>query len=223
MELNFSYLWRNAHMIVDGVWLTVILAVCAISLGYVFGVLLAVMRRSQYKMLRLIAGAYIEVVRNTPLLVQVFLLFFGLSILGLKLPAMVVAIVAMVLNTVAYTAEILRAGFDAIKPGQWEAAESLGFNRAQTYWYVALLPATEKVYPSLSSQFVLMMLATSITSQISVDELTAVANFLQAQSYRPFETYIVTALLYIALSFVLRTILWLIGRAVFPRLRMHSA
>ena len=223
MELNFSYLLRNTHIIADGVWLTVILSTFAISLGYVFGVLLAIMRRSPYKALRLVAGVYIEIVRNTPLLVQVFLLFFGLSILGLKLPAMIVAIIAMVLNTIAYTAEIMRAGFDAIKPGQWEAADALGLNKAQTYWHVALLPATEKVYPSLSSQFVLMMLATSITSQISVDELTAIANFLQAQSYRPFETYIVTALIYVLLSLVLRAALWAIGRVIFPRLRVQKA
>lgn len=223
MELNFSYLWRNWQMLADGLWLTLVLSVCAIALGYIFGVLLAIMRRSRFAPLRLVAGAYIEVVRNTPLLVQVFLLFFGLSILGLKLPAMIVATLAMVLNTVAYTAEIIRAGFDAIKPGQWEAAESLGFSRAQSYWYVALLPATQQVYPSLSSQFVLMMLATSITSQISVDDLTAVANLLQAQSYRPFETYIVTALLYVLLSFALRFVLWAIGRAIFPRPRHVSA
>lgn len=223
MELNFSYLMRHWTMIADGLGTTVLLSVSAIATGFVLGTLLAIARRSGMPVLSRAAAVYVEVIRNTPLLIQIFLTFFGLSMLGLRLPALLVAVLAMTVNTIAYTSEIVRAGFDSIKPGQWEAAETLGLSKAQAYWYVALLPAIERVYPSLSSQFVLMMLATSITSQISVEELTAVANFLQAQSYRPFETYIVTAVLYLALSLLLRLALWAIGRAVFPRIRASAS
>lgn len=221
MQLNFSYLWSHWDMIARGLWVTTQLSLAAITIGFVLGTLLAVARRSTCRGLRVPVAVYVEVIRNTPLLIQLFLTFFGLSMLGLRLPAMAVALLAMTLNTAAYACEIVRAGFDSIRPGQWEAAEALGLSRAQAYWHVALLPAVERVYPSLSSQFVLMMLATSITSQISVEELTAVANFLQAQSYRPFETYIVTAVLYLILSLVLRVLLWRLGRAIFPR--MHRA
>lgn len=223
MELNFSYLLSHWEMMARGTLVTVLLSVSSIATGFVLGTLMAIARRSSSRILAAAAGVYVEVIRNTPLLVQIFLTFFGLSMLGLRLPAVLVAVLAMTVNTVAYTAEIVRAGFDSIKSGQWEAADALGLSRAQAYWHVALLPAIERVYPSLSSQFVLLMLATSITSQISVEELTAVANFLQAQSYRPFETYIVTAALYLVLSLGLRLLLWAIGRAVFPHTRSATA
>lgn len=223
MELDFSYLQRHWEMIAHGLVVTIVLSISSIAIGFVLGTLMAIARRSSIRILSVATAAYVEMIRNTPLLIQIFLTFFGLSMLGLRLPATFVAVLAMTVNTVAYTSEIVRAGFDSIKPGQWEAADSLGLNRAQAYWHVALLPAIERVYPSLSSQFVLLMLATSITSQISVEDLTAVANFLQAQSYRPFETYIVTALLYLALSLLLRLVLWGIGRALFTRSRAMAA
>lgn len=217
MQLNFTYIISHWELVARGLWVTTQLSVAAILIGFVLGTLLAIARRSSYRGLRIPAAIYVEVIRNTPLLIQIFLTFFGLAMLGIRLPAMLVAVLAMTINTAAYVCEIVRAGFDSIKTGQWEAAEALGMSRAQAYWYVALLPAVERTYPSLSSQFVLMMLATSITSQISVEELTAVANLLQAESYRPFETYIVTAILYLLLSLGLRVLLWLLGRAIFPR------
>lgn len=219
MELDFSYLMRNWEMIARGVWTTTLLASTSIVLGFAAGTLLAVARRSSHRPLRIFAATYVEIIRNTPLLIQIFLTFFGLSTLGLRLPASFVAVVALTINTVAYTSEIMRAGFDSIKPGQWEAAEALGLSRPQMYWHVAFLPALERVYPSLSSQFVLLMLASSITSQISVEELTGVANWLQAQSYRPFETYMVTAAIYLALSLALRAALAAVGWIIFPRQR----
>ncbi|RYE87738.1 MAG: amino acid ABC transporter permease [Hyphomicrobiales bacterium] len=205
--------------LVNGVWMTILLSSSSIALGFVAGTLLAVARRSSLPILRVMTAAYVEVIRNTPLLIQIFLTFFGLSMLGPKLPAALVAVIAMTINTAAYTSEIVRAGFDSIKRGQWEAGEALGLTRLQVYWHVALLPALERVYPSLSSQFVLLMLATSITSQISVEELTGVANYIQAESYRPFETYTVIAVVYLALPLVLRGVLWAIGQVIFPRQR----
>ncbi len=103
--------------------------------------------------------------------------------------------------------------------GQWEAAECLGLSRAQVYWHVVLRPAVERVYPSLTSQFILLMLASSITSQISVSELTGNANYIQGVSFRPMETYIATGVLYFVLALVMRLAFWLIALAVFPRRR----
>jgi polar amino acid transport system permease protein len=219
MELNYSFLTQHIPILRDGLWMTIVLSFSSISLGFVVGTVLAVARRSSYRALRFLTAAYVEIIRNTPLLIQVFLTFFGLSMIGPRLPAALVAIIALTINTAAYTSEIVRAGFDSIKPGQWEAGDSLGLSRAQVYWHVALQPAVERVYPSLCSQFVLLMLASSITSQISVEELTGVANYLQATSYRPFETYTITALLYLALSLALRGLLWGVGQVIFPRQR----
>lgn len=166
-----------------------------------------------------ICGVYVEAIRNTPFLVQIFLVYFGISSLGLSLSAYVVAIIALTINVGAYTAEIMRAGFDSIQKGQWEAAECLGLNKVQSYWHVALRPAVERVYPALTSQFVLLMLASSVTSQISAEELTAAANFVQSETYRPFETYITIALIYLGLSLLMRFCFWAVGQAIFPRRR----
>ena len=132
-------------------------------------------------------------IRNTPLLVQIFLVYFGLASLGLKFSAFTVAVAALTINVGAYTAEIMRAGFEAIPRGQIEAAEGLALSRLQIYWHIILLPAVERVYPALTSQFVLLMLASSVCSQISAEELTAVANYIQSDTYRAFETYIIVA------------------------------
>jgi polar amino acid transport system permease protein len=130
---------------------------------------------------------------------------------------------ALTINVGAYSAEIMRAGFDSIEKGQLEAAETLGLSRRQIYWHVVLKQALERVYPALTSQFVLLMLASSICSQISAEELTAVANFIQSDTYRPFETYIVIGALYILLSILLRILFWALGLAIFRRRRMLEA
>jgi polar amino acid transport system permease protein len=151
--------------------------------------------------------------------VQIFLVYFGLASLGLKLPAVGVALAALTINVGAYATEIMRAGFDSIHKGQLEAAECLALSRRQVYWHVVLLPAMERVYPALTSQFVLLMLATSVCSQISAEELTAVANFIQSDTYRPFETYIVVGVGYVLLSLVMRAGFWGLGMLLFPRRR----
>jgi len=139
------------------------------------------------------------------------------------LNAVTVSMIALTINVGAYSAEIMRAGFDSIEKGQLEAAETLGLTRRQIYWHVILKQALERVYPALTSQFVLLMLASSICSQISAEELTAVANFIQSDTYRPFETYIVVGALYVVLSLLLRVLFWVFGLAIFRRRRNLAA
>lgn len=209
----------NWPRLLDGAWLTVELSVISITLGFVLGTLCAIGRNSSIKPLSWLVGAYVEVIRNTPLLVQVFLVFFGLASVGVRLGAEVAAVIALVLNIGAYTTEIMRAGINSIHPGQIEAAQCLGMSRLHVYWHVVLLPAVERVYPSLTSQFILLMLASSITSQISTEELTATANIIQSETFRSFEVYLVVAVAYLALSFLFRLIFWGIGKLIFVRKR----
>ena len=129
------------------------------------------------------------------------------------------AIAALVINIGAYTTEIVRAGIDSMHKGQIEAAECLALSKLQVYWHVILRPAMERVYPALTSQFVLLMLASSITSQISAEELTAIANRVQSDTYRSFETYIVVAVCYLVLSLLMRLGFWAIGQVLFTRRR----
>ncbi|MCP3368954.1 amino acid ABC transporter permease [Bradyrhizobium cajani] len=219
LQLDFPAVLERWPSFLAGAALTLELAFFATVLGALLGTLAAVGRGTRNS---LIAGAckvYVETIRNTPLLVQIFLVYFGLASLGLKYSAFTVAVAALTINVGAYTAEIMRAGFEAIPRGQIEAAEGLALSRLQIYWHIILLPAIEKVYPALTSQFVLLMLASSVCSQISAEELTAVANYIQSDTYRAFETYIIVAVLYVILSLVMRAGFWSLGLVLFPRRR----
>lgn len=219
LSLDFSVVLSRWAMLADGARLTVELAMLATVFGFIIGTFCAIGRRSEVTGISRICGFYVEAIRNTPFLVQIFLVYFGLSSIGLSFSAFTVAVIALTINVGAYTAEIMRAGFGSIHKGQWEASECLGLSNVQTYWHVALRPAMERVYPSLTSQFILLMLASSVTSQISAEELTAAANFIQSETYRPFETYIVIALIYLFLSLLMRVSFWGLGQIIFPRRR----
>jgi polar amino acid transport system permease protein len=219
MTLDFASVLERWPMFVDGAWMTIRLSLGATLIGFAIGTLCAIGRRSSLGWARRASTAYVEVIRNTPLLVQIFLVYFGLASIGLKLPAVTVALAALTINVGAYATEIMRAGFDSIHKGQLEAAECLALSRRQVYWHVVLLPAMERVYPALTSQFVLLMLATSVCSQISAEELTAVANFVQSDTYRPLETYVVVGVGYVLLSLVMRAGFWGVGMLLFPRRR----
>src|SRR5690349_6913192 len=218
-KFDFSFLLERWPDFLNGAWLTIQLTILAIALGFLVGTVCAVARVYGGRPLRVVVGGYVELIRNTPLLVQIFIVYFGLSSLGLKLSAEVSAVIALVVNMGAYTTEIMRAGVESIQRTQLEAADCLGLTRLQTILHVVLLPAIERVYPALSSQFVLLMLASSITSQISAEELTATANLVQSDTYRSFEVYMIVAVVYLALSALYRLALWVIGLVLFERRR----
>ncbi|ROC60465.1 amino acid ABC transporter permease [Klebsiella quasipneumoniae] len=219
MMLDFTAIFSQGQLLMDGAILTAKLAMVTTVTGFLIGTFCAVARRSRSVLLARVAGVYVETIRNTPFLVQIFLVYFGLSSLGFSFTAFTVSVIALTINVGAYTAEIMRAGFESVHKGQWEAAETLGLSRWQQYWHVALRPAIERVYPSLTSQFILLMLASSVTSQISAEELTATANFIQSETYRPFETFFIVAGIYILLSLFMRLIFWMFGLVIFPRRR----
>lgn len=218
-EFDFDSLRDYWPSFLHGALMTLEMTAVATVVGLAIGVVLAIGRRGRSRWIAGLCGAYVEIVRNTPYLIQIFFLFFGLSSIGLRLPIFVAAVLTMVINVGAYTAEIVRAGMDTVPPGQVEAAQALGLSTPQIYWDVILRPALERVYPALTSQFVLMMLSSSVTSQISAEELTAIANNIQSDTFRPFETYIVVALLYLAMALLLKFGFHLFGQAIFPRRR----
>jgi polar amino acid transport system permease protein len=218
-QFDFSALLPFWSEFARGIWLTVQLSAVSTVLGFVLGTLCAIGRADGSRWIKWLVAAYVEIIRNTPLLVQVFIVYFGIATLGLHVPANMAAVIALVVNVGAYTCEIVRAGVESIHKSQLEAAGCLGLSRFQIYWHVILRPAIERVYPALTSQYVLLMLASSITSQISAEELTAVANRIQSDTFRSFETYFVTGILYLLLSLVVRVGLWLFGMAVFVRRR----
>jgi polar amino acid transport system permease protein len=218
-KFDFEFLAERWPDFVAGAWLTIQLTVLSIALGFLVGTVCALARVYGGPVLRRLAGSYVEIIRNTPLLIQIFIVYFGLSSLGLKLSAEVSAVLALTINMGAYTTEIMRAGIESIQRTQLEAADCLGLTRFQTILHVVLLPAMERVYPSLASQGVLLMLASSITSQISAEELTATANLVQSDTYRSFEVYMIVAVVYLALSALYRLGFWAIGLILFERRR----
>ncbi|KQT84034.1 amino acid ABC transporter permease [Aurantimonas sp. Leaf443] len=220
---QFGVLAQYQDQLLKGLWLTVQISAFAIVVGTAFGILLASLRSMGGRPVRFLVDAYVELIRNTPFLVQLFIIYFGLPGMGFRVGAVTAALIGMTINLAAYSTEIIRAGIEAVHKSQIEAGEALGFTQIQIYRHVVILPAIQKVYPALSSQFVLMMLASSITSAISTGELTAAASFVQSQSYRSFEVYIAVTIIYLALALLLRGLLALIGLWLFGRRTAKAA
>ena len=213
--LNFAVLLPHWEAFLQGCWLTLRLAAIAVVIGLAIGLLCVIAKRSSIAALRWVAEAYIEVVRNTPFLVQVLFIFFGLPSLGISLSPNVAAVLALSLNLGAFSAEIIRTGIDSVPRGQFEAGAALGLSPFQTFRHVVLKPALRTIYPSLAGQFVMLLLTTSIVSSISAEELTSVAQNVDSATFRSFEVYIVAALLYLAMSTIFSTIFKVVDRLYF--------
>ncbi len=203
-ELDFSAIWRNWDLFLNGMWLTIKVAGLSTLIGLFIGMIGAGLQRTKNPIITTPIQAYIEVVRNTPFLIQLFFIFFGLSSMGVKLSANTAALIALSLNTGAYATEIVRSGIEAIRQGQIDAGNALGLSTFQIFRLIILPQALKTVYPALTSQFILIMLGSSVISVISAQELTYNANYLQSRTFRSFEIYLVTALLYLVLSYLFR-------------------
>jgi polar amino acid transport system permease protein len=214
-EFQFADVWRNFGALMWGAWLTVRLSGLSMILGLALAIACNAWRALNPRIAAPVVDFYVELIRNTPFLVQVFLVFFGLPSAGIKLGANQAAIIAMVLNVGAYASEIVRAGIDSIAAGQVDAGLALGLRRHQIFRLIILLPAVQAVYPSLTSQFLLLMLTSSVLSVISAEELTAIADNIASQSFRNIEVYIVVAGIYLFLSLAFAAVFALAGRLLF--------
>jgi polar amino acid transport system permease protein len=218
-QLDFSFLTEYWPALVRGVAWTLVMTFCSIVPGAFLGILCALARVYGSRATERVASAYVEIIRNTPSLIQAFWLFFGLASLGVRLSPFVAAVIALSINFGAYVGEIIRAGLVATPHGQIEAADCLGLTPLQRITAIELPQAIERMLPSLVGQSVLMMLSTSIMYQISAEELTGVAWYIQSFTFRSFEVYLVVAVLYIAITAFLRASLTGAGFVAFTRLR----
>jgi polar amino acid transport system permease protein len=214
-QFQFGDVFASWEDLLDGAWMTIQLSGTAMLIGLAVAVVCAMAKTSGPRPLRWLVNAYVEIIRNTPFLVQIFLIFFGLPSLGLRLSPWQAALIAMVVNVGAYATEIIRAGIESIHKGQVEAGMALGLGKLQVFRYVVLIPALRAVYPALTSQFILLMLTSSVVSAISAEELTSVANDIQSQTFRSFEIYIVVTVMYLALSLMFSALFAGIYRTVF--------
>jgi polar amino acid transport system permease protein len=211
ITLDFLAVLTQWPLLLKGVAWTLGLTAISAVIGVALGVACAWARSEGPRWLGLIAGTYVELVRNTPFIVQLFFVFFGLPAAGVKLSPEMASVIAMVVNLGAYATEIIRAGVEATPRGQVEAALSLALTRAQIFLRVVLPPALRKVWPALVSQIIIVMLGSAVCGQISTEELSYAANLIQSRNFRAFEAFIIATGIYLVLAIAVRRLLNWVG------------
>lgn len=199
----------------QGMLTTLQVSLLAFLGSLVLGTLGAVARRSQWRLLRIIATVYVEVIRNTPALVQIFIIFFGLPSFGIVLPALWAGAVALAINAGAYNTEIIRAGLAAVPRGQLEAATTLGLSKVSAFFSVIFPQAMRTVYPPIINEFIGIVLATSLLSVIGLNELTGVAQVVNAVTFATIGAFTVALIMYLILTNAIAFLAALFARAVF--------
>ncbi|MEO8120439.1 MAG: amino acid ABC transporter permease [Rhodoferax sp.] len=224
IQLDFLAVLSEWPLLLTGVAWTLALTIAAVVVGTALGIACAWVRARGFgdtlapAWLKALVGGYVELIRNTPFIVQLFFIFFGLPAAGFRLSAETASFIAMVVNLGAYAAEIVRAGLEATPKGQIEAAVSLALDRVQTFVRVVLPPALKKVWPSMVSQIVIVMLGSSVCGQISTQELSYAADLIHSRNFRAFEAFMVVGLLYLLLSMAVRHALnWFGANFLFGR------
>ncbi len=204
--------------VLNGVSITLLLIGVTAVLGGALSVAGAAGRRNGPPWVRGMVGGYVELFRNTPFIVQLFFVYFGLPSLGLRLSPFAAVALAMTLNFAAYATEMVRAGLDAVPPGQWDAGRALGLRSVAAFRRIVLPQAARAVFPALVSQVVITMLESAVVSQIALRDLTYEADLIQSRTFQAFETYAAITAIYLGLSVLLRRLLngagsRLLGRA----------
>ena len=219
IEFRFYEIYRSEEfllLLLKGMFVSLWLTIGAAIFGFVFANLLAVSRLNKIPIFGILSAAFVEFTRNTPLIVQLFFIAFGLPLLlGYQWPFWSHALLALSLNFSAYFAEILRAGFEDVRKGQIEAAKSLGLPKMLIFVKIIFPQALCMVYPALNSQFIFLFLTTGIISEIGVKELTQAGVYIDSRTFRSFEVFFTLTILYILLSLMLKTALKFIYNRIF--------
>lgn len=222
-----SYQWITlagyANDFLRAAWLTLQVTLLAFALSMALGLLTALAGSSRIAVLRWIASIYIEAIRNTPVLLQIFIVFFGLPTLGITLDAFTAGVIALGVNVGAYLAEVFRAGIQSVPRGQLEAASILGMERAQIFIDVVLPQAARAVYPAIVNNLIQLLLGTSLLSAIALPELSGTATVINSRTLLYVQTFTITLIIYLILSNALSWIAAQIGARVFhPPLEMKK-
>ena len=214
---QFGIVADHANQLLHGALATLWLTAIGTIGGLVLAVACAFLRSTGPKPVRWLVTSYVEVIRNTPLLVQLFVLYFSLPALGIRLYADQAAMLGLAISLGGYATEILRSGVEAVPRGHVEAGRALGLKPIEIFRFVVLFQAVKIAYPALASQIVILLLGSSIVSAISATELTAITNSLQSQTFRAFEFYFVAAAIYLALALLVKSVLGSVYWIVFVR------
>ena len=211
--MNFTFLDKYSSYYIKGAEITIILALCAVLFGTILGLLLTLIRRSKIKPISILATAYVEFVRGTPLLVQIYIIYIGLpNLTGLDMSDMAVGIVALSLNSAAYVSEIIRAGIEAVDKGQMEASRSLGMTQGQAMIDIIIPQAFKNIVPALGNEFISVIKESSMVSVIGVAELMYNAGIVRGNTALGLEPVIVAAVFYFVITFTLTRCLGFVER-----------
>lgn len=211
--LNFTFLGKYFGYFVKGTEITIVLAFFAVLFGTILGLGITLIRRSRFKVIRSIGTAYVEFVRGTPLLVQIYIIYIGLpKLIGIDLPDMATGAIALALNSSAYVSEIIRAGIEAVNKGQMEAARSLGMNQRQAMIEVVIPQAFKNILPALGNEFISVIKESSMVSVIGVAELMYNAGIVRGNTALGLEPVIVAAIIYFIITFTLTRVLGYVER-----------
>ncbi|MBQ9308889.1 MAG: amino acid ABC transporter permease [Clostridia bacterium] len=208
----WSILTGKFGTFMEGVGVTLQLAVLTVVLGSLLGLVVAVFRRTRFWPLRILMNIYVAFIRGTPLLVQVLIIVYGLPQIGFRLPRMTLCVIALVINSGAYMAELIRAGLQSVDRGQTEAADSLGMSASQRMLYVILPQAIKVTLPAVGNEFIAIIKESSVLYAVGVYELTYQAYKLASVNYRYIETLLDAALIYFVLTYVMTKLLGLLER-----------
>ena len=204
---QFGTVLDHAPLLLYGAWSTIWMTAFGTVGGLFIAIICVFLGATGSKSVRLLVESYVEIIRNTPFLVQLFVLYFSLPALGIRLNADQAAVIGLSVSFGGYATEILRSGIEAVSRGQIEAGRSLGLHRILIFRHIVLPQAIKIIYPALSSQITILLLGSSVVSAISATELTAISNSLQSQTFRSFEFYFVAAGMYLIISALLKLFL----------------
>lgn len=210
--MDFSFLSEYKLFFIDGLKYTIMLAFFTVIIGSIFGLLLSLMRLSKNRLLKFIGSAYVEFIRGTPLILQLYIIFYGLPFLGVVLPGFSAGIIALSMNSAAYISEIVRAGIQSVDKGQMEAARSIGMKKPMAMRYIIIPQAIKTILPALGNEFITVIKESSIVSVIGIHDLMYNADTVRGNTFRVFEPLIIAALMYFALTFGLSKILAMFER-----------
>ncbi len=214
-KLQFAELLPYWDVLLQGLIFTIVLTLVSTFTGIAVGTAGASLRTFGPAWAGAIVTAYVELIRNTPFIVQLFFIFFGLPAAGVMLSETTAAFLAMTINLGAYSTEIIRAGIQAVPKGHIEAGVSLAMTKWEVLRHIILNQAFRKIYPALSSQIIIVMLGSAVVSQVSAQDLTYAANFVASRNFRNFEVYLLAALAYLILAMLARSLLRGLGRILF--------
>ena len=214
-QFDFGVVLAAWPDLLRGCMLTLVISCQAMALGLLIGLLCVLLRRSGIPSFVWAVRSFVEIIRNTPFLVQAFFIYLGLPSIGIRLSPDVAAVLALGLNGGAYATEIIRSGVESIHKGQIEAGYALGLRPLQIFRHIILVPALRVCFPALASQFILLMLTSSIVASISAVELTTIGQLLETTTFRSFEIYLTLTGLYLAMSALLSALFALIERLFF--------